>query len=403
MAELVHFEYPPPRSWEQFEELCADLFEAMWSDPGLVRNGRAGQAQHGVDIIAARGGISPVGLQCKKKSQWPVKELSVKEVMSEIEAAEKFSPELKEFYILTTAASDAGLQKHIRILNDSRKKKDKFLVEVLFWPEIVRRVARFDQVARKHFALGANKDEFSPLLTTWYTREGKIELSNKEWCLAVGEVGEDFYEWPTGHVVVRQRETDELIEKIQKMERVSKSAEVREMKIKLRRELRHMRDKERRVQDTICMIYTTERLNFYIQDLDEIGADAPEILQAIIESELSLDINSMDSNKIRLYPPTPKLLTGPRSSSSVADCDLPIHIPTTEYQKIMEAEVEFTRKYHGNEMVKVVSELPTSVKRRFAIPAIIGRLKRIMKEDRKTIEEMDLAGYLDLYQWKYER
>ncbi len=66
MTELVHFEYPPPRSWEQFEELCADLFEAMWSDPALVRHGRAGQAQNGVDIVAARGGIYPVGLQCKK-------------------------------------------------------------------------------------------------------------------------------------------------------------------------------------------------------------------------------------------------------------------------------------------------------------------------------------------------
>lgn len=73
MPELVYFEYPLPRSWEQFEELCADLFEAMWCNPGLVRHGRAGQPQFGVDIVAARGSINPVGLRCKKKYRWPVK------------------------------------------------------------------------------------------------------------------------------------------------------------------------------------------------------------------------------------------------------------------------------------------------------------------------------------------
>lgn len=403
MSELVHFEYPPPRSWEQFEELCADLFETMWSDPGLVRHGRAGQAQCGVDIIAARGGISPVGLQCKKKSRWPVKKLSIKEVDSEIEEAEKFSPKLKEFYILTTAAPDAALQQHVRILNGARRKQNKFLVEILFWPEIVRRVARYDQVAKKHFPIGITNKEFSPLLATWYAAGGKLELSGKKWSLAVAEMGEDFQEWPMGHVIVRQREVDKMMAKLQQMEKTPTSMKARNAKLKLRRELRYMRDKERCVQDTIRMLYTNERLKFYMLDLDEDGVDAPEILRAIIESELSLNINSVGFNKIRLYPPTPELLTGPRSSSSVADSDLPISMPSAEYQKLLEAELEFPKRYYGNEMVKVVSELPASVKRRFAIPAIVGRLNRIMSEDRKTIEEMDLAGYLDLYLWKYER
>ncbi|MFQ2522473.1 restriction endonuclease [Aeromonas caviae] len=402
MTALVHFEYPPPKSWEQFEELCADLFEAMWSDPALVRHGRAGQTQNGVDIVAARGGIFPVGLQCKKKSQWPIKNLNIAEVIYEIKEADKFTPMLEEFYILTTATSDAELQKKVWELNISRKNEGKFLVEVLFWPEIIRRVARFDHIARKHFPLGANKNEFSPLLATWYTRNGQIELSNTEWSLAVGEVGEDFYEWPTGHVVIRQRETDELIEELKKMERALTTTEARNAKIKLRRKLRYMNEIEIHLQDMIRMIFITERLKFYIYDLDENGADAPEILQSIIESELSPIINTFNLNKIRLYPPTPELLFGPCSSSSVTDCNLPINMPDDEYEKILEAEAAFPIKYYGNEMVKVVSELPNSVKRRFVIPAIIRRINRIMKEDRKTIEEMDIAGYLDLYQWKYK-
>jgi len=401
VSELIHFEYPPPRSWEQFEDLCADLFEAMWSDPGLVRHGRAGQVQFGVDIVAARGGIYPVGLQCKKKSRWPVKKLSIGEVNHEVDDAERFSPPLKELYILTTAVADERLQLHVRTLNESREKQKKFPVQVLFWPEIVRRVARFDQVARKHFPIGGSKNEFSPLLATWYTIGGRLELANMDWQLAVGEVGEDFHEWPTGRVVVRQRETDAMMAKLQKMDKKPASPQCRTAKIELRRELRYMRDKEQRVQETIRMLYANESLKFYMLDLDETGVDAREILRAIIESELRQDLESAGCQKIRLLPPSPNLLTGPRSSTSVADSDLPINMPSSEYAEILKTEQEFPTKFYGNAMVKVVSELPAFVRRRFAIPAMIGRIERIMREDRKSLAEMQLAGYLDLNMWKY--
>lgn len=400
MSELVHFEYPPPRSWEQFEELCADLFEAMWSNPRLARHGRAGQVQHGVDIVAAQGAIYPVGLQCKKKSQWPAKKLTIKEVDNEVKEAEKFRPTLKEFYILTTAAADERLQEHVRLLNVSRKKLNKFPVEVLFWSEIVRRVARFEQVARKHFPIGGGKNEFSPLLATWYTTDGKLELTGEEWHLVVSEIGEDFHEWPSGRVVVRQRETDTIMAEFQKLNKTLASPQDRAKKIGLRRKLRSMQDRERCVQEMIRMLYTNERLKFYMLDLDETGIDAREILQAIIEFELGrIEIAGQD--KIRLSSPTSDLLIGPRSSMSVADSDIPINIPSSEFAEILKAEQEFPNRYYGNAMVQVVSELPASVRRRFAIPAIIRRIERIMHEDRKTLAEMQLAGYLDLNMWKY--
>lgn len=401
MTDLVHFEYPPPKSWEQFEELCADLFEAMWSDPSLVRHGRAGQTQNGVDILGARGAIYPVGIQCKKKSQWPEKKLKISEIIEEIKKADNFKPELKEFYILTTAASDATLQGEIMKLNISREKQKKFQVVILFWPEIIRRVALFEHVARKHFSVGSNKSQFSPLLATWYTRDGYVELSGTEWYLSVGEVGEDFYEWPTGHVIVRQRETDRIIESIKEKGDLSNCQEVRDTVIKLRRKIRTMKEMERSIQDTIRMVFTTERLRFYLCDLNDDGSDAPEILKCIIESELSILKDISGLSKIRLYPPTPELLKGPFSSSSVADCDIPTYMPSDEFEKLFTRENEFSKRYGGNEMIKVVSELPESVRRRYVIPAIIRRINRIMKEDRKTIEEMDISGYFDIYQWKY--
>jgi hypothetical protein len=402
VSELIHFEYPPPRSWEQFEELCADLFEVMWSDPGLARHGRAGQAQCGVDIVAARGSVYPVGLQCKKKSRWPIKKLSIAEVDHEVEEAEKFSPPLKELYLLTTAVGDERLQLHVRTLNESRKKQSQFPVEVLFWPEIVRRVARFDEVARKHFPIAGGKGEFSPLLATWYTNDGRLELAGDDWHLAVSEVGEDFHEWPTGRVIVRQRETDAMVTRLQKMENHPASSRGRAAKLELRRELRYMRNREKRIQETIRKLFTIERLKFYMLDLDEKGVDAREILKSIIEHEMHRGLKNARSQKIRISPPTPHLLPGPRSSMSMADADIAIDMSSSEYAQILKTEKEFPEKYHGNAIAKVVSELPPIVRTRLAIPAVIRRIERIMEEDHKTFAQMELAGYLDLNQWKYK-
>src|ERR1700676_1721022 len=77
MTNYTMWDYPPPRSWEQFEELCADIFQSAWRDPALVRHGRAGQRQFGVDIVARSGAIYPIGLQCKRRENWPVKKLTV--------------------------------------------------------------------------------------------------------------------------------------------------------------------------------------------------------------------------------------------------------------------------------------------------------------------------------------
>ncbi|RUR67351.1 hypothetical protein EJP67_09790 [Variovorax guangxiensis] len=402
MSDLVAYEYPPPRFWEQFEELCADLFEAMWGDPRLVRHGRAGQVQHGVDIVASRGSIYPVGLQCKKKSRWPVKKLTIKEIDHEIDEAENFTPALKEFYLLTTAIPDEALQAHVRMLNEARRKRGGFIVEVLFWPELVRRVARFEQVAKKHFPIRGGQDEFSPLLATWYANDGKLELTGNDWHFAVAELGEDLHDWPTGRVIVRQRETDAMEKELQELLRSSSmSIAARTKRMRLRRELRYKKSREQRIQTLIRMLYSNERLRFYMLDLDESGVDAREILRALIEDELHLGDHTHQTEKIRLSPPSPHLLEGPRTSSSVWADDIPVHMPSEELRKIWEAERDFPKKYNGNKIARVVSELPVTVRCAYAIPAIVRRIIRVMQEDQKSLSQMQLAGYLDLNLWKY--
>jgi hypothetical protein len=401
MTGLVHFEYAPPRSWEQFEELCADLFEAMWRDPNLVRHGRAGQVQDGVDIIAARGSIFPVGLQCKKKSTWPEKELKIAEVTSEINKADNFTPPLKELYILTTASADAKLQKEIRKLNISRERDGKFSVQVLFWGDLIRKIILFPIVARKHFAVSANTNEFSPLLATWYTSSGKVELPGEEWSIAVRELAEDFYDWPTGHVIIRQRETDKLIDNINSLELNLIQENSRNERLKLRQTLRRMKESERYLQDILHNIFLNKKLRFYVFDLNEDESDAPGILRAIIENALSSIDTSFKPTKIKLSPPTPELPIGLRSSFSISLGDLSVRIPDDEYVNILNTESNHPKKYYGNEICQVVSELPSSVKRKYVIPALINWLHRIMQDEKKTLEELDIAGYLDIYSWRY--
>ncbi len=41
---------PRPKSWDEFEDICADVLKYLWKDPYTVRHGRSGQKQDGVDI-----------------------------------------------------------------------------------------------------------------------------------------------------------------------------------------------------------------------------------------------------------------------------------------------------------------------------------------------------------------
>ena len=41
---------PIPKSWDEFEDIVADVLKLRWKNPHVTRNGRSGQRQHGVDI-----------------------------------------------------------------------------------------------------------------------------------------------------------------------------------------------------------------------------------------------------------------------------------------------------------------------------------------------------------------
>jgi hypothetical protein len=139
-------ELPIPKSWDEFEDICADLLKRLWRDPYVVRNGRSGQKQHGVDIYGKPvhlkdQGTETAAAQCKR-----VDALTEDDVKKEIEQAAEFQPKLQEYILFTTLKRDANLQEYVRTQRWAIPR-----VEILFWEDLSLQLSGFDELLKKHF------------------------------------------------------------------------------------------------------------------------------------------------------------------------------------------------------------------------------------------------------------
>ncbi len=98
-------EIPKPKDWQAFQRNCVLLFRAELNDPHAQEYGRAGQKQHGIDVLARRDGRDEhfVGVQCRLITK-PLKEAKI---LSDAREALKLKAGLKELIFATTAPDDA--------------------------------------------------------------------------------------------------------------------------------------------------------------------------------------------------------------------------------------------------------------------------------------------------------
>lgn len=143
----------PPKNWGTFEDLCHALFKHLWSDPLAQKNGRTGQAQHGVDVFGSWNGDrkSYRGVQCKGKESNYGSKAVWSEVLKEIEKADTFSPKLESWIFATTAPTDATLQKAAREISVERGSKGLFSVDVLGWEEIQALMVKAPEVIAEFY------------------------------------------------------------------------------------------------------------------------------------------------------------------------------------------------------------------------------------------------------------
>lgn len=143
----------PPKEWGTFEDLCHALFKRIWQDPLAQKNGRRGQAQHGVDVFGSPNGDrrSYHGIQCKGKDSNYGSKAKWSEVLAEITNADKFSPKLEGWVFATTAPADGTLQKAARELSIKRRAKGLFSIDVLGWEEIQALMAGTPEVIAEFY------------------------------------------------------------------------------------------------------------------------------------------------------------------------------------------------------------------------------------------------------------
>ncbi|MCB9422057.1 MAG: hypothetical protein H6667_19810 [Ardenticatenaceae bacterium] len=133
---------PKPKSWDEFEDIVADLIRKLWKDPHISRNGRSGQSQNGVDIFGQpkhiNGGYA--GIQCKLTDK-----LTIGTIKQEVKLATTFRPLLELYVIATTMFRDESLQEAIRL------EEWPFQIRLMFWEDISLGVSGFRDLLEKHY------------------------------------------------------------------------------------------------------------------------------------------------------------------------------------------------------------------------------------------------------------
>jgi len=127
-----------PENWQDFETLCKKLWGEIWCCPEIKKNGRSGQAQHGVDVYGVPDWADGYyGIQCKGKDEYTSATLDAREIDAEIEKARHFNPPLKKLYFATTANKDAVVEAHVRSRSIENKAAGSFGIELYCWEDIV--------------------------------------------------------------------------------------------------------------------------------------------------------------------------------------------------------------------------------------------------------------------------
>lgn len=179
--KISSYDVMPINDADKFEDLCCDLWRAIWRSPTTQKHGRKGQAQLGVDVYGIpSGGRSYQGVQCKCRSNALGSKLTEKDVIDEVKEARKFEPKLEHLIIATTSFSDIGLQALARKITIENTSAGLFSVSVHGWKEILLMLDEHDAIAKKYFPNMFNSDSFSKKQEALLLEENPTRISMKD-------------------------------------------------------------------------------------------------------------------------------------------------------------------------------------------------------------------------------
>jgi hypothetical protein len=132
---------PKPVDWPNFETLCEKIFRYEWPCPSIMKNGRSGQTQYGVDISGLPEGRTGYwGVQCKGKDGYTTAKLTKADVDESIRLAQDFRPSLEMLIFATSANKDARMEQHVREADVASRARGGFGVSVYHWEDLARRI-----------------------------------------------------------------------------------------------------------------------------------------------------------------------------------------------------------------------------------------------------------------------
>ena len=167
---LSNRQIPPPENEVEFENLCLDLYRLEFGDK-TQKNGSRGQSQNGVDIFCPDRHI---GIQCKKKDL--SKQITDRELKTEIQKAKKFQPALKRFILATTCKRDAKIQKTARLI--SKDHENLFSVEIHSWDEIKEFFDKHPEIYKKYYP-DFQKKPITPNIISFISSESRHQELNR--------------------------------------------------------------------------------------------------------------------------------------------------------------------------------------------------------------------------------
>lgn len=133
--DLRFIDIPKIENDVQFEDLTKAIAKASGLYENVNINGRPGQKQDGVDVYARKQDeLNWVGIQCKVRST--NKSFTKQELLSEVNQAKDFNPNLSEYYLYTTLSRDSITQNNVREIANELNNSNDFLFDVLFWDDI---------------------------------------------------------------------------------------------------------------------------------------------------------------------------------------------------------------------------------------------------------------------------
>lgn len=157
-------QWPAPSNWQDFEELCEAVHQAEYNPLQCFRYGRAGQAQHGVDIVSRSSAKCLwTAIQCKLKTELVGSTLTEGQLIAAYTTSKKFEHGLEKLIVATTSATDKAVQDLAIQITESHQRK--YPVEVLWWDQIEALLDKHTDVAKRfypeHFPADASLVETS--------------------------------------------------------------------------------------------------------------------------------------------------------------------------------------------------------------------------------------------------